>query len=83
MSAVTVAKPERILRARDPAASSSRTIGCRQRYHAMSAATATATMAATALEPISPMLAENAKIPKAHASESVVSVRAVSTGWVI
>src|SRR5882672_10579935 len=73
-SAAIVASPDMTFKAREPAApSSSGIIGRRQKNQATNAAMPTATMTAASVDPIRPMAAANAKIPKAQPSDNAIS----------
>src|SRR5258705_5375847 len=83
MSAAIVASPDMIFKAGELVASTRGTIGCRQQNHATNAATPAAAIAAISLEPVSPIAAANAKIPKAQASDNAISTCAVLAGWLV
>jgi hypothetical protein len=74
-SAARVATPDMTFKAREFAPSSSGTIGRRQKNQAANAAMPTATITATSLDPVKPIAAANAKIPKAQASDSAIRAR--------
>jgi len=76
-SAAIVASPDMTFKARGAAPSSSGIIGRRQKNQATNAAMPTATMTATNVDPIRPMAAANAKIPKVQASDNAISARVV------
>ena len=74
-SAAIVASPDMTFKAREVAPSSSGTIGRRQKNQATNAAMPKATITATSLDPVKPIAAANAKIPKAQASDSAIKAR--------
>jgi hypothetical protein len=81
--AAIVASPDMSFKAREAAPSSSGRIGRHQKNQAMHYAMPTATMTAASVDPIRPMAAANAIMPKAQASENVISARTVPAGSVL